>query len=73
MLRATQRLAANLVEGRSRDITVDGFKRVYEDHSWLLFRKSGTEPLIRVYSDAPTKERAEELANKGEALLQECL
>jgi len=56
-----------------RDITVDGFKRVYEDNSWLLFRKSGTEPLIRVYSDAPTKERAEELAAKGEALLQACL
>src|SRR6185503_7223220 len=48
--------------GRARDITVDGFKRIYDDHSWLLFRKSGTEPLIRVYSDAPTKERAEELA-----------
>ncbi len=73
MLRATQRLADSLIDGRTRDITVDGFKRVYEDHSWLLFRKSGTEPLIRVYSDAPTRERAEELASKGEALLQECL
>jgi phosphomannomutase/phosphoglucomutase len=73
MLRATQRLAVNLVDGRARDVTVDGFKRVYDDHSWLLFRKSGTEPLIRVYSDAPTRERAEELARKGEALLQECL
>jgi len=73
MLRATQRLAVSLGDGRARDITVDGFKRIYDDHSWLLFRKSGTEPLIRVYSDAPTKERAEELAAQGEALLQECL
>jgi phosphomannomutase/phosphoglucomutase len=73
LLRATQRLEVNLTEGRARDITVDGFKRVYEDDSWLLFRKSGTEPLIRVYSDAATKERAEELAAKGEALLTECL
>jgi phosphomannomutase len=37
-------------------VTVDGFKRVYSDNSWLLFRKSGTEPLIRVYSDAPTRD-----------------
>jgi phosphomannomutase/phosphoglucomutase len=73
LARATQRLQKSLTEGRARDVTVDGFKRVYEDHSWLLFRKSGTEPLIRVYSDAPTKERAEELAAKGEALLGECL
>lgn len=73
LLRATQRLEKALVDGRSRDVTVDGFKRVYDDHSWLLFRKSGTEPLIRVYSDAPTRERAEELAAKGEALLTECL
>jgi len=73
LTRATQRLARELTVGRSRDITVDGFKRVYDDHSWLLFRKSGTEPLIRVYSDAPTKGRAEELAAQGAALLSECL
>jgi phosphomannomutase/phosphoglucomutase len=73
MTRATQRLEKALTEGRARDVTVDGFKRVYDDHSWLLFRKSGTEALIRVYSDAPSKERAEELAARGEALLQQCL
>src|SRR6185436_11809507 len=54
MRRAAQRLEKSLVDGRTRDVTVDGFKRVYSDNSWLLFRKSGTEPLIRVYSDAPT-------------------
>lgn len=73
MTRTLQRLQKALVDGRARDITVDGFKRVYDDHSWLLFRKSGTEPLIRIYSDAPTRERAEELAAKGEAVLRECL
>lgn len=70
---AVQRLATRLVEGRARDLTVDGFKRIYEDHSWLLLRKSGTEPLIRVYSDAPSAARAEELAREGERLLRECL
>lgn len=65
-----RRLQTALVEGRVRDVTVDGFKRIYGDHSWLLFRKSGTEPVIRVYSDAPTPSRAEELAAAGEALLR---
>jgi phosphomannomutase len=68
-----RRLESALAEGRVRDVTVDGFKRIYEDHAWLLFRKSGTEPVIRVYSDAPTPARAEELAAAGEALLRECL
>jgi phosphomannomutase/phosphoglucomutase len=68
-----ERLRTRLVEGRVRDVTLDGFKHIFDDHAWLLFRKSGTEPLIRVYSDAPTLERAESLAAAGEALLRECL
>ncbi|HEY6379681.1 MAG TPA: phosphoglucomutase/phosphomannomutase family protein [Candidatus Dormibacteraeota bacterium] len=35
----------------------DGFKYVLDDGSWALVRFSGTEPLIRVYSEAPTPER----------------
>jgi phosphomannomutase/phosphoglucomutase len=71
--RLEERLKTSLKDGLVRDVTVDGFKRIYADHSWLLFRKSGTEPLIRVYSDAPREDRARELARAGEALLRECL
>jgi phosphomannomutase / phosphoglucomutase len=73
MLAVARRLQTELLEGRARDVTVDGLKRVYRDHAWLLFRKSGTEPLIRVYTDAPGAERARELADAGEKLLRECL
>jgi phosphomannomutase/phosphoglucomutase len=67
------RLRSRLAEGRLHDLTLDGFKRVYRDGSWILFRKSGTEPLVRVYSDAPSRERADGLAAAGETLLKECL
>ena len=30
----------------------DGFKFYLEDGSWVLFRTSGTEPLIRIYAEA---------------------
>ncbi len=30
----------------------DGFKFYLEDGSWVLFRTSGTEPLVRIYSEA---------------------
>jgi phosphomannomutase len=38
----------------------DGFKFYLDDGSWVLIRFSGTEPLIRVYSEAPTPEEVEE-------------
>jgi len=39
----------------------DGFKFYLEDGSWVLMRMSGTEPLMRVYAEAPTQERVDEL------------
>jgi phosphomannomutase len=41
--------------------TDDGFKYYLDDGSWALVRFSGTEPLIRVYSEAATPERVDEL------------
>ena len=40
---------------------IDGVKIDFPD-GWVHLRKSNTEPIIRVYSEAPTAERAEELA-----------
>ena len=37
------------------------FKFYLDDGSWVLMRMSGTEPLMRVYAEAPTHERVEEL------------
>ncbi len=44
-----------------RTRTDDGFKFYLHDGSWALIRMSGTEPLMRVYSEAATKERVDEL------------
>ena len=40
--------------------TLDGFKHV-TDRGWLLIRPSGTEPVLRVYSEAESPEAAEAL------------
>ncbi|NNF59089.1 MAG: hypothetical protein HKN04_12715, partial [Rhodothermaceae bacterium] len=32
--------------------TLDGFKFRVKD-GWLMFRPSGTEPVLRIYSEAP--------------------
>lgn len=43
--------------------TVDGVKIDFPD-SWVHLRKSNTEPIIRIYSEAHTMEEAEALARK---------
>ena len=40
----------------------DGVKRVWEDR-WINIRKSGTEPVIRVFSEAQTLKEAQNLCN----------
>ncbi len=42
-------------------ITTDGVKMVFEDNSWALFRKSGTEPVVRVYTEARSQAELETL------------
>ena len=43
--------------------TVDGLKIDFED-SWVQLRKSNTEPIIRVYSEATSQKSANELSAK---------
>lgn len=42
-------------------ITVDGVKLVLEGGGWVLFRKSGTEPVVRVYAEAHSAAELEAL------------
>lgn len=47
-------------------VTVDGSKYVFEDGSWMLFRLSGTEPVVRLYGEAPTEQGLASLMKDGE-------
>jgi phosphomannomutase len=40
----------------------DGLKLVLDDGSWVCYRLSGTEPVVRVYSEAPSEPGLEELS-----------
>ena len=48
----------------------DGVKLICEDESWLMLRPSGTEPLVRAYSEAKTLKRAKELIQYGDKILR---
>ncbi|MDD5431383.1 MAG: phosphoglucomutase/phosphomannomutase family protein [Candidatus Omnitrophica bacterium] len=47
----------------------DGIKLICEDKSWLMFRGSGTEPIMRTYAEASSLERAKKLLNLGKDLM----
>ena len=46
-------------------VTIDGSKFILKDGSWLLFRKSGTEPVVRLYGEASSSERLAEVMKAG--------
>jgi phosphomannomutase len=50
--------------------TNDGFKFFLADGTWLLIRASGTEPLVRVYTEATTPDLREAMLAAGERLVR---
>jgi phosphomannomutase len=50
--------------------TKDGFKFFVADGSWLLIRTSGTEPLVRVYTEATSADARDALVGAGEKLVR---
>ncbi len=46
-------------------IRIDGTKLLLEDGSWMLFRKSGTEPVVRLYGEAGNDARLAEVMAAG--------
>lgn len=45
--------------------TLDGNKFYFNDDEWLMFRASGTEPLLRIYAESSSKEKTLELIELG--------
>jgi phosphomannomutase len=47
---------------------LDGTKLFFEDESWILFRQSGTEPVLRIYCEATSVEKMTKMMDEGERL-----
>ncbi len=48
---------------------MDGVMLVLQDASWILYRLSGTEPLVRIYAEGNSPQRVRELLDQGRSLL----
>jgi phosphoglucomutase len=43
-------------------VRTDGLKLVFDDGSWVCYRMSGTEPVVRIYAEARSEEDLKKLA-----------
>jgi phosphomannomutase len=68
--RAPVELAGQPVTKTVELTTGDGFKFFIADGSWLLVRFSGTEPLVRVYTEATSQRAADACVAAGEMLVR---
>jgi phosphoglucomutase len=66
-----QRLHADFKEFGGRRVAranrADGLKLIFDDGDWLLMRPSGTEPVVRIYTEAATLAASQKLAEKARA------
>ena len=46
----------------SEVVRKDGLKLVFDDGSWVCYRLSGTEPVVRVYTEARSEKGLEKLS-----------
>ncbi|HZY41130.1 MAG TPA: phosphoglucomutase/phosphomannomutase family protein, partial [Anaerolineae bacterium] len=74
---AKKEMVARLTDGAPQSIdgaqvvevrALDGVKYLMSDDSWLLIRPSGTEPVLRVYAESPTREMVDALLAYGQAV-----
>ncbi|MDD2438851.1 MAG: phosphoglucosamine mutase [Methanosarcinaceae archaeon] len=64
-----EKVKAKALELGLKTDTTDGVKLWFED-GWILIRPSGTEPIFRIFAEAKTQARAEELMKQGLEILK---
>ena len=48
----------------------DGIKFIFENDGWIMFRASGTEPVLRIYVEMPEENEVKEVLEEGKKLLK---
>jgi phosphoglucomutase len=55
----------------SQIVRTDGLKLVFNDGSWVCYRLSGTEPVVRAYTEARSQEDSRLLTKAAEQWVTE--
>ncbi|MFC1501163.1 phosphoglucomutase/phosphomannomutase family protein [Elusimicrobiota bacterium] len=52
-----------------KTVTLDGYKFILQDNSWIGIRFSGTEPIVRLYIESDSSEKAKKLIQLGKEFI----
>jgi phosphomannomutase len=55
--------------GVQRVEDLDGYKHFLSDDSWVMIRPSGTEPLLRIYAEAPSMDEVQDILKETRKVL----
>ena len=50
-------------------VTLDGYKFILDEDTWIGFRLSGTEPIVRLYAESTTSAKLKKLVSAGERFI----
>lgn len=70
-----ERLRGNFKEFAGRPVArtdrTDGLQLLFQDGAWILMRPSGTEPVVRIYTEAASPAESQELAEGARKWISE--
>ena len=49
--------------------SIDGYRFILEDGSWVTIRFSGTEPLLRIYAEGKSADRVDTLLSEARSMV----
>jgi alpha-D-glucose phosphate-specific phosphoglucomutase len=55
--------------GAGKVITIDGYKYIIDEGSWIMIRPSGTEAVVRVYAEGENEEKVKYLQGLGREII----
>ena len=58
------KLITSLKEEFPNSDTTDGIKITFDPKNWVMIRPSGTEPIVRIYVEAESREKLDSLMSK---------
>jgi len=56
----------------TKKLDFDGYKYIFNENTWLMIRPSGTEPVLRTYAEAATKEEALLILEEARKVIMTC-
>ena len=69
--RLPERLKGDFEEFAGRKVArinrIDGLQLTFDDGEWLLMRPSGTEPVVRIYTESDSPQKSQTLAEEARA------